>query len=539
MAKKKKQQERKPKPEPKPEPKPPKPVPPKPKPKPRPMRKALHMDAKCILATTLLAALFSGQVAFEHFCVQTTQVSTGAATWCARLDGQQAGLGTLTTARYLSAAYDTMSGPMMNAITSKVASTGFRIVGARFAKQAIMGVEDGRFVEDGPLLIEVAETWRWLWPHLRFPFSTTSLVEIARNYALGEPDLRTQLDLDRIACPNCNWGWETVDCLLSGLIEGQLGEISGMAYSNRLQDALKLLRLAIVCLKLLKAVKKILEDAKRAEALEKASDSAEATAAHEKGLQEVQALVLREKQEVREALKFASWPSKGGAGAVLAHVVLLEGVTVSSIKSRAAVVRVVLTDTEDASCINTWMMVGKGDDAVHVGGGPYCDLARKFYKHPLALKSYCGEKAALRVINRDRLQMLDALKKGPLRVVVRMAACTASRAIRGVALLCSRPNPNGLLQFVLREEDILKSYDIVVDRPELDSPLARLMVIVRLAVLADLGRLEKGVPPLESLGLDEYSIQGFVCQFCKTYQNEALIASVAYQPVWKSTSELG
>ena len=539
MAKKKKQQERKPKPEPKPEPEPPKPVPPKPKPRPRPMRKEMHTDAKCILAATLLAALFSGQVAFEHWCVQTTQVSTGAATWCTRLDGQQEGLGTLTTARYLSAAYDTIDGPMMNAITSGVASTGFRILGARLAKQAIMDVEGGGFVEDGPLLIEAAETWRWLWPHLRFPFSTTSLVEIARNYALGEPDLRTQLDLDRIACPNCNWGWETVDCLLSGLIEGQLGEISGMAYSNRLQDALKLLRLAIVCLKLLKAVKKILEDAKRAEALEKASDSAEATAAHEKGLQEVRALVLRQKQEVKVALNVASWPSKGGARAVLKHVVLLEGVTVSSIKSRAAAVRIVLTGTEDASFIKDRMMSGKGDACVHVGGGSYCDATRKFYKHPLALKSYCGEKAALRVINRDRLQMLDALKKGPLQVVVRMAACTASRALGGVALFCSPANSKGILQFTLREADILKSYDIVVDRPELDSPLARLMVIVRLAVLADLGRLEKGVPALESLGLDEYAIQGLVCQFCKPYQNEALIASVAYQPVWKSTSELG
>ena len=86
MAKKKKQKERKPKPEPKPEPKPPRPVPPKPKPRPRPMRKTLHTSAACILGITLLAAGFANRAAFENWCVQTTQVSTGAATWCARLD---------------------------------------------------------------------------------------------------------------------------------------------------------------------------------------------------------------------------------------------------------------------------------------------------------------------------------------------------------------------------------------------------------------------------------------------------------------------
>ena len=547
MAKKKKQKERR-KPKPEPEPKPPKPVPPKPKPKPRPMRKALHMDAGCILGMTLVAALFSGQVAFERWCVQTTQVSTGAATWCTRLDGQQEGLGTLTTARYLSVAYDTMSGPMFTAITSDVASTGFRILGARLAKQAIMGVEDGRFVEDGPLLIEAAETWGFIWPHLRFPFSTATLIEMARNFALGEPDLLTQLDLDRIACPNCNWGWETVWCLLNGLIEGQLDKISDMAYSNRLQDALKLLRLAIVCLKLLKAVKKILEDAKRAEALEKASDSAEATDAHQKGLQEVRALVLRQKQEVRDALNVASWPSKGGAGAVLAHVMRLEGVTVSSIESRAAAVRIVLTGTEDASIIQSaWTMmigkgggVGKGDACVHVGGGPYVEEARKSYKLELASNRYDGEKEGLEVINRGRVEMFDELENGPLEVVLRIGACTASRAIRGVGLLCSPANRHGLVRFILKKADVLKTPHIVMDRPELDSPLARAMVISRLAVLSDLGRLEKGVPPLHELGLDEYSIQLLVCHFCVTSgQNEALIASSVYQPVWKSTSELG
>ena len=201
MAKKKKQKERKPKPEPEPKPVPPKP---KPKPKPRPMRKQLHMSAGCILAATLLAAGFANREAFENWCVQTTQVSTGAATWCARLDGQQEGLGTLTTMRYLSCAYDAISGAMMRAVTSEVASTGFRILGARFTKQAIMGVKDGRFVEDGPLLIETAEIWSWLYPRLQFPFSTATLIEMARNFALGEPDLLTQLDLDRIACPNCN-----------------------------------------------------------------------------------------------------------------------------------------------------------------------------------------------------------------------------------------------------------------------------------------------------------------------------------------------
>jgi hypothetical protein len=321
-----------------------------------------------------------------------------------------------------------------------------------------------------------------------------------------------------------------------------------MAYSNRLQDALKLLRLAIVCLKLLKAVKKILEDAKRAEALEKASDSAEATAAHEKGLREVRALVLREKQEVREALNVASWPSKGGAGAVLAHVVLLEGVTVSSIKSRAAAVRIVLTGTEDASFIQSaWAMmigkgggVGKGDACVHVGGGPYVERVRKSYKLKLASDRYDKEKEALRVINRARVAMFDALKKSPLQVVVRMAACTASRAMTGVALFCSPENRNGLLQFILKEADVIKSDRIVVDRPELDSSLALATLAVRLGILADLGRLEKGVPPLDALGLDEYTVQGFVRRFCITSgHEEALVASSAYQPVWKSTSELG
>ena len=536
MAKKKKPQTKPPKPEPKPEPKPPKPVPPKPKPRPRPMRKGSHTNAGCILGITLFAALFAGQVAFETWAVLTTQVSTGAATWCTRLDGQQEGLGTLTTWRYLSCAYDTIDGPMMNAITSS-ASTGFRILGARFAKQAIMGVEDGRFVEDGPLLIEAAEIWSWLYPKIQFPFSTATLIEVARNFALGEPDLRTQLDLDRIACPNCNWGWETVDCLLSGLIEGQLGEISGMAYSNRLQDALKLLRLAIVCLKLLKAVKKILEDAKRAEALAKASGAAEATAAHEKGLQEVRALVLRQEQEVREALKVESWQLHS-SDVVLKHVGRLNRDTVTVIESRAAEVRLVLTGSRDI--INLYDTIGSKRNRVHVGGGSYCEAVRKFYKHQLALNSYDGEKEGLRVINRERVAMFDALAMGPLEVVVRPAACTASRALGGVALFCSPANRHGLMRFILRKADILKSPDIVVDRPELDSPLARLMVIVRLAVMADLGRLGDGVPPLDELGLDEFAIQARVRHFCVTSgQDAALIASVAYQPVWKSISELG
>ena len=93
-----------------------------------------------------------------------------------------------------------------------------------------MGVEGRRFVEEGPLMIEAAEIWSWLYPN-QFPFSTATLVQ-SWNRALGEPDLLTQLDLDRIACPNCNWGWETVWCLLNGLIKGQLGKISGMAHSD-------------------------------------------------------------------------------------------------------------------------------------------------------------------------------------------------------------------------------------------------------------------------------------------------------------------
>ena len=538
MAKKKKQKERKPKPEPEPKPVPPKP---KPKPKPRPMRKELHTSAGCILGITLFAALFAGQVAFETWCVQTTQVSTGAATWCARLDGQQAGLGTLTTPRYLSAAYDAMSGSMMTAITSDAASTGFRILGARLAKQAVIGVENGRFVEDGPLLIEAAEMWSWLYPKLQFPFSTATLMEMARNFALGEPDLLTQLDLDRIACPNCNWGWETVWCLLNGLIKGQLGKISGMAHSDALQNALTALAIVIACLRLLKDVKAILERAKRAEALEKASGSAEAKALHAKGLQEVQALVRRARPEVRSALKVELWQLQS-ADVVLKHVGRLECETVTLIKSRAAEVRLVLTGTDDASFIRSasTMMIGKGDEAVHAGGGSYCDSTRKFYKHQLALNSYDGEKEGLRVINKDRVAMFDALETGPLEVVVRPAACTVSRAIRGVGLLCSPANRHGLMRFILRKADIIKSHKIVVDRPELDSPLARLMVIVRLAVMADLGRLKRGVPPLDELGLDEHAIQDRVRHFCSISEdNEALIASSAHPPVWKSSSELG
>ena len=546
MAKKKKPETTPPKPEPKPKPKPPKPVPPKPKPQPRPMRKELHTSAKCILAATLLAAGFANREAFAEWCVGATQVSTGAATWCTRLDGQQEGLGTLTTTRYLSCAYDAISGAMMRAVTSEVASTGFRILGARFAQHAIMGVEGRRFVEDGPLLIEAAETWSWLYPNFQFPFSTATLVELARNFALGEPDLLTRLDLDRIACPNCDWGWETVWLLLNGLIEGQLDKISDMAYSNPLQDALKLLRLAIVCLKLLKAVKKILEDAKRAEALAKASGAAEATDAHENGLQEVRALVLKQKLEVREALNVASWSSKGGAGAVLAHVVGLERETVASIKSRAAAVRIVLTATEDASFIKERMMigkgggVGKGDACVHVGGGPYVEGVRKSYKLELAANSYDGEKEGLRVINRGRVEMFDALEKDPLEVVLRIGACTASRAIRGVGLLCSPANRHGLMRFILRKADIIKSDKIVVDRAELDSPLVLAVLTSRLAVLSDLGRLVNGAPPLDELGLDEDSVQGLVRYFCRvTGHKEALFASSSYQPVWKSTSELG
>jgi len=186
------------------------------------------------------------------------------------------------------------------------------------------------------------------------------------------------------------------------------------------------------------------------------------------------------------------------------------------------------------------MMIGEGDAAVHVGGGSYVVSTRKFYKIELALKYYRLEKQGLRNINRSRVEMFDALKKGPLQVVVRFAACTASRALAGVALFCSPTNSTGLLRFGLSVDDVIKTPSIVVDRPELDSPLARLMVIVRLAVLADLGRLEDGVPPLDELGLDEFAIQERVRHFCSTREdNEALIASLAYQPVWKSSNELG
>ena len=544
MAKKKKQKERKPKPEPEPKPVPPKP---KPKPKPRPMRKQLHMSAGCILAATLLAAGFANREAFENWCVQTTQVSTGAATWCARLDGQQEGLGTLTTMRYLSCAYDAISGAMMRAVTSEVASTGFRILGARFAKQAIMGVKDGRFVEDGPLLIETAEIWSWLYPRLQFPFSTATLIEMARNFALGEPDLLTQLDLDRIACPNCNWGWETVWCLLNGLIKGQLDKISGMAHSGALQNALTALTLVIACLRLLKDVKVILEGAKRAEALAKVSGSPEATAAHEEGLQEVRALVRRARPEVRSALKVESWQLQS-ADVVLKLVGRLNRDTVTVIESRAAEVRLVLTGTDDASFIRSAseMMigkgggVGKGDACVHVGGGPYVEGVRKSYNLELAVNSYDGEKEGLRVINRDRVAMFDALETGPLEVVVRPAACTASRAIRGVGLLCSPANRHGLLRFFLSVDDVIKTPSIVVDRPELNSSLAQAMVISRLAVMADLGRLVTGVPPLDELGLDEFSIQLLVRQFCTTSgHDEALLASSALEAWWRPEGSSG
>ena len=50
----------------------------------------------------------------------------------------------------------------------------------------------------------------------------------------------------------------------------------------------------------------------------------------------------------------------------------------------------------------------------------------------------------------------------------------------GVALFCSPANPNGLVRFILREADIIKSHEIVVDRPELSSPLALTMVIIQL-----------------------------------------------------------
>ena len=495
-------------------------------------RKDLHCKAQSIASIVTLASVYQNKDAFGKACVHAAADVTGPTTWRARylghgkwaalfrarfLSGGTKGLNkTLIMAAAASVAVGAVAGPVAGG--SVVALAAARKLAARLEARGLFSPEGEEL--RGPVLEQARKTMGRLYPNMNFGFTTASTFQVMTSLAVGTPKLRDALP-EATPLANCKWGWVSNYVCLDGILGKQFDYICDAA--DAIRSTLKEMNDAADIVEPLKAAARNLETARLSnshDALTSAFDELRAIGVDvSSGDADVIATKLKERLEPATALFIA--------------------------KRDAA--RVILTGTTDDIMARETTGDGTGLSRRYVA--PDLSHITKIldeYDQDMGEDAIKNEEAGLKHFTKGRDEAMKVAETVGIEFIAQPGAVTLGglKDLKNRKPLLAGPgNSKGLVKGVIKPEDVLTSTEFLPNRPQLETDMAKLVVVIRLMTLFRVGLLVMGLPEdLADIFLTSSAVQSYLKIFFHVAKPDSidygkakgtLVAGVCTRFMWR------